>query len=419
MPKHYFFLIIFLSINARADFIAHEWGTFTSLVGSNGIRQDGMYHEDELLPNFVHHYGEDYKLELPNRNVVAFLQPHPSTPTRPRPPHLPPGTHKLRSDLIGDQTITQKMETPVLYFYADEAQHASVDVAFPEGVIAESYPQAIANYPLAANGVVLKNGFSHYEISILTNSEKAPIAVDAGNIYSHARNVKSNLIKSNDEIEKFIFYRGVGNFKTDLTVTSNDQSITLSNNGKNIPQAFILNFNGVTGDIHAIGQLDENNSVSLNNSTLKNLQNSHLSFADYIKKSRALLLLALVKNGLYDDEAKAMLDTWEQSYLKNPGLRVLYVLNRNEVERILPMNITPTPKDLKRVFIGRIEVLTQHEEQKLFKQVLNEGGSFKIESLGRMAQPIANRLLEMAKEKKLSEKSLEIFNGLVRETSQI
>ena len=33
--------------------VVHEWGTFTSLVGSNGQAQNGMYHEDEALPDFV------------------------------------------------------------------------------------------------------------------------------------------------------------------------------------------------------------------------------------------------------------------------------------------------------------------------------------------------------------------------------
>ena len=38
-------------------FEAHEWGTFTSLLGSNGKTQNGMYHEDERLPAFVHGFG--------------------------------------------------------------------------------------------------------------------------------------------------------------------------------------------------------------------------------------------------------------------------------------------------------------------------------------------------------------------------
>ena len=37
-------------------FIVHEWGTFTTLAGSDGILLPGLYHEEEQLPNFVQHF---------------------------------------------------------------------------------------------------------------------------------------------------------------------------------------------------------------------------------------------------------------------------------------------------------------------------------------------------------------------------
>src|SRR5262245_27648507 len=103
-------LLFIGSSKGFAAFDAHEWGTFTSLVGSNGITQNGMYHEDEPLPDFVHSFGE-LRLE-------AALPPTPSP--QPTPPRCP-----RRSKLCFDQAflsqniVTQKMETPVIYFYTD------------------------------------------------------------------------------------------------------------------------------------------------------------------------------------------------------------------------------------------------------------------------------------------------------------
>lgn len=42
---------------------------------------------------------------------------------------------------------TVRMETPVLYFYADKETDVSVRVGFPRGKITEWYPQASAAYP--------------------------------------------------------------------------------------------------------------------------------------------------------------------------------------------------------------------------------------------------------------------------------
>src|SRR5882672_11375392 len=39
---------------APANYEVHEWGTFTSMVGINGIALEGLHHEEEALPGFVH-----------------------------------------------------------------------------------------------------------------------------------------------------------------------------------------------------------------------------------------------------------------------------------------------------------------------------------------------------------------------------
>ena len=58
--KRHLLLLVFIQLFAfkALSYEAHEWGTFTSLVGSNGVTQNGMYHEDEHLPDFVHSFGE-------------------------------------------------------------------------------------------------------------------------------------------------------------------------------------------------------------------------------------------------------------------------------------------------------------------------------------------------------------------------
>ena len=65
--------------------VVHEWGTFLTMSGSDGISLDGMYHEEHALPSFVHARSRD-QLRLP--------------------------------------TSLMKGETPVIYFYAQNYEAA-------------------------------------------------------------------------------------------------------------------------------------------------------------------------------------------------------------------------------------------------------------------------------------------------------
>jgi hypothetical protein len=114
-----------------------------------------------------------------------------------------------------------------------------------------------------------------------------------------------------------------------------------------------------------------------------------------------------VGSGLYLDEAVAMVNTWEHGYFRTPGLRVLYILNRNEVENLLPMTITPAPQSMNRVFVGRIEVLRDVEENLILSQILKEKDSFNVMALGRFAPSIINRVYQVAKERGLLDSKLQ------------
>src|SRR5438132_371630 len=59
--------------------------------------------------------------------------------------------------------------------------------------------------------------------------------------------------------------------------------------------------------------------------------------------------------GLYPKEAAAMVDTWRDSWFE-PGSRLFYVAPRQAVDAILPLNVTPAPGSVVRVFVGRIEL---------------------------------------------------------------
>src|ERR1035437_7737973 len=97
------------ALRAQQPFVVHEWGTFTTLAGSDGQLLPGLYHEEESLPYFV---GSFYGFS----------------------PQINKG---LYAPCAG---ATLKMETPVIYFYSDVARSVSVRVDWPAGTISQWYP---------------------------------------------------------------------------------------------------------------------------------------------------------------------------------------------------------------------------------------------------------------------------------------
>lgn len=64
----------------------------------------------------------------------------------------------------------------------------------------------------------------------------------------------------------------------------------------------------------------------------------------------------LVREGLYDAEVRAMIDTWRDLWSAD-GVRVLYMVPRPFTDEVLPLQITPAPATVVRVLVGRAELL--------------------------------------------------------------
>jgi hypothetical protein len=87
----------------RTELVVHEWGTFSTFSGSDGV--PAKFYPNGLgdLPHFVHSY-------------LPFSK--------------------------GKSPTLVSLETPVLYFYTDQPLTATVRADFPTGVFTEWFPQA-------------------------------------------------------------------------------------------------------------------------------------------------------------------------------------------------------------------------------------------------------------------------------------
>ena len=74
-----------------------------------------------------------------------------------------------------------------------------------------------------------------------------------------------------------------------------------------------------------------------------------------------------MKEGLHDDEADGLLNTWEASYFRRPGLRLFFMVPRQWTDHVLPLKVSGSA-DISRAMVGRIEIVTPRQRD-LLKRV--------------------------------------------------
>ena len=372
-----------------AAFRVHEWGTFTSVQGSDGENLAGLEAEEEALPAFVHNRDPGLERARPlaaGSLAVAAKSAHCHCKGE--------CCFNLARNAAGALAVTQKMETPVLYFYSDRPMKADVTVDFPKGLLSQYYPAPTAFLPSLGPSVPLAGGRIQYSgLEVLDTRDAGDSAVPrvaAGNVYAPARATASNLVRIGDETEKFIFYRGLGNFRSSLKVTSDASRLRIRDtHGRGLPYVLAVNIQGEKGAFRELGALAGNESRAFGlGSFLKSLEPRD-SRADFEAKVAPALAAALVRSGLYPDEASAMVNTWKTSYFRTNGLRILYILPRAETDALLPIRINPAPTELVRTLVGRVEVMTTVEERALSAA---PSGTALTRTLGRFAVPKLARI---------------------------
>jgi hypothetical protein len=196
--------------------------------------------------------------------------------------------------------------------------------------------------------------------------------------------------ETNNEHEKFLFYRGIGNFLPPLQVKLADNQLILRNSGADVIARVILfeNRNGHMGwEIH---------------NTLKGKATlTRPALGRSIDSLNCELEEILAAQGLFDKEARAMVKTWQDSWFEE-GLRVFYIVPRRAIDAILPITINPLPDELARVFVGRSEILTPEIEREIqdaareFCNVPIEKRAAAIKTVrryGRFAEPILREMM--------------------------
>ena len=338
--------------------VVHEWGTFTSISGDTGHPVPWRpLNGPSDLPGFVYR----------------------STPRA--------------QDYWGGKGdfTTVRMETPVLYFYADRERELSVKVGFPNGRITEWYPKAAA----------VKTGIDWGTIKVKPGTSPKLLHEGKPSHYYPAREVDAAPVQVGAENEKLLFYRGVGHFPLPIRARlhADDQVVVSAVDG---PVNGVIVFENRGGRMgwRSVGRLEDKALVE------------RPALGRTLAELRAEMERTLVAEGLFAKEAAAMLETWKDSWFEE-GLRIFYLVPRPATDQILPLTIKPAPKTCVRVLVGRAEILTPAFRERVEEMVERLDAPLpadraaalaEIKALGRFAHPVLERIAWTVKTKESKDK---------------
>jgi hypothetical protein len=278
-----------------------------------------------------------------------------------------------KSGIKGHPDVTMRLETPVIYFYPsrrfDKNTRVNVNIQFKGGVMNEYYPDARARVQgLGTNpfgGEVLSaQTRSFLSWTGLTIGSNKPLPETDKPVWLAPRKVKAAAVRTPaGQVEKYLFYRGVAKLPTLFNVSYDKRKtqITISPRKRNpvgeklvIPVAWFVDVKK-DGRVNftRIGRLDLSAlkiaRFSLSRDDRQYTSNKRDQFRKRVKR-------ALVKDGLFADEAEAMLNTWDQEYFRQAGKRILYIMPKAWTEYYLPLHIS-VPHKRVRTIVGRVDLL--------------------------------------------------------------
>lgn len=363
------------------DLVVHEWGTFTSVSGADGVALDWRpLAGPSDLPSFVY----------TSAGAPRGLRHGAACPKCER-YHCGCGpTCGCASDGGGTQcksctVASVRMETPVLYFYAPRETTVEVSVGFPRGRVTEWYPQARA----------VERGIVWGGVRLLPGTDPALPREAAESHYYPAREVDAVPLRvcgggRPAEHERFLFYRGVGTFDLPLRAVLDGDGIALTRAGTEpIPAAFLFERAGKACAWRALGPVDGPRSVP------------RCVFDGTHGDLPAALTGTLTAAGLHPKEAAAMVATWRDTWFEE-GVRILYLVPRAVTDRELPLTIRPAPAEVVRVLVGRLEILTPRAEATIADAArllahadtrVVAGARATLARYGRFAEPVLRRVL--------------------------
>ena len=325
--------------------VVHEWGSMQHHLGTTTSEFDPIGEDQSDLPKFVNVWADQ-----------PVIQP-------------------------------QVIRKPILYFYTQEQLKVNVTVRFPKGVLTQWYPDVSFYSPMrdgrvrpGGNQAQMQNGtLAWHQLNLDPKTDTGKFAnVDKDHPWWHtARDTDATPVhmpaqvgrggKVKEAVERFLFYRGAGQYTPMVLPEQSEQGETFS---VRVPFEQI-DLRGVF-----LVRVNDSGATITHAPVLKGQSTLKLDGPDQTQPVEAAATTAKVQlidsleaAGLFPKEAAGLVKIWGDDMFTTPGDRLLYIMPNNEVERLLPLDIQPAPSQTVRTLIGWVELSTPAAEKRVMNLV--------------------------------------------------
>lgn len=326
--KSFLLCLVASTTLAAPDLEVHEWGTFTSISDGNGVATKWLARSEDL-PAFVYHsqFGDCRGL----RSCIESFE----------------SKSRMRA-LV-------RMETPVIYFYTPTPMDVSLKVGFPNGRMTEWYPAVWNSTPHlldwgtfrvdpTKNPVLPKESSpNHYYAA--REVDAAPVLVRGREFSIDGAGCQNRQFeftrgrsgefcvttKQTEEWERYLFYRGVGDFEPLVNATLTKTEVFVRPT-RALGHALLFERRG-----ESVGLTP----LSLDGKAQAIRRPALSSTPQDVRKAMVALLL---ETGLFEKEALAMVKTWDDSWFTE-GVRVFYVVPSGKDRRAAAADDLPRAEE--------------------------------------------------------------------------
>jgi hypothetical protein len=247
-------------------------------------------------------------------------------------------------------------KNPIIFFHAQEPLAVRLKIDFPGGMAGVWFPatdrpavDGFEKQPKTGDSLEWNLGVKQCPKGWTPKHASVP-EVPEKHWVSRIRQVKSDEIfahfspdQLDVEREKFIFYDGIFPQRRWLKIGVDKNRVSLTSQVKHpVYDITAVDRRGDTIRVALVAKLDAGE-------TIRELQFKDAGAKDFSAEAAETLVKELVGAGLFDDEAKSLVDTWKARMFETPGLNLFYRLPQSEYDAAMPITVTPKPDSTIRV----------------------------------------------------------------------
>ena len=275
-----------------AGLVVHEWGTFLAMNGSDGVSLDGMYHEEHALPSFVHARSKD-QLRLPMSRMQGRDAGHLLL-------HAPGPARGGRSR-IPDRPLDAVVPA------GDDGRPGIVQAGSP---------------PQTRDGHI--SWTSHVTPPAMKHNEPPATSSDA--LWNYARDVDAAYVTTQPGPGK---RTTSGSGSSSIAASARRRCRSRCVSAADASPQRQPSADGVRASVHP-ARRERAGRVCLYAVAERRMPSSISQFRRWTTRCRSTQFVEqvsddvarrLVESGLYEKEARAMVNTWASSYFKTDGVR--------------------------------------------------------------------------------------------------